>query len=222
MLAFGNVSAENELGFFKSNRLMAQVVEKTGADKSYTASAAHGLRRNELYTQSPVLVTLFDAEPNEALGFKMKVQKGGKVEIYDMYGMVKSNKRLTVTEGDTVDAPVAKLALHSTVFMNPEWIGKEIAFTKSSAQDVAKEFSDALEATIQKGSSLITLSLKDGNAKRAEDILNTLITVYQQDAINDKNQVVLNTAKFLDEHLGVIEGELGGVDTRIESYMDVR
>ena len=103
--------------------------------------------------------------------------------------------------------------------MNPEWIGKEIAFTKSSAQDVAKEFSDALEATIQKGSSLITLSLKDGNAKRAEDILNTLITVYQQDAINDKNQVVLNTAKFLDEHLGVIEGELGGVDTRIESYM---
>ena len=34
MLSFGNVSAENELGFFKSNRLMAQVVEKTGADKS--------------------------------------------------------------------------------------------------------------------------------------------------------------------------------------------
>lgn len=219
MLQFGNVSAENELGFFKSNRLMLQVVEKTGADKSYSAKSQSGLRLNELYTQSPVLVTLLDVEPDEVLSFTMKVKGGGRVEICDMEGLVKSNKKLTVTEGDTVDTPICRMVLRATVFMNPGWTGKEIFFSKSSTDDVAKAFSENLEASITKGSSLITLSLKDVNAMRAEDVLNTLIQVYQADAINDKNQVVRNTAKFLDDHLSVIEGELGGVDTRIESYM---
>ena len=66
--------------------------------------------------------------------------------------------------------------------------------------------------------SILTLSLKDRSAARAEDVLNMLISVYNEEAINDKNQVAINTAEFINERLIIIESELGGVESHLESF----
>lgn len=58
-------------------------------------------------------------------------------------------------------------------------------------------------------SSILTLSLKDSSPARAEDMLNMLIAVYNEEAVNDKNQVAINTADFINERLIIIESELG-------------
>ena len=47
-------------------------------------------------------------------------------------------------------------------------------------------------------SSILTLSLKDSSPARAEDMLNMLIAVYNEEAVNDKNQVAINTADFIN------------------------
>lgn len=62
------------------------------------------------------------------------------------------------------------------------------------------------------------LSLKDASPRRAEDVLNTLVNVYNEEAINDKNQVAVNTSEFINERLIIIERELGGVETELESF----
>ena len=63
-----------------------------------------------------------------------------------------------------------------------------------------------------------TLGGQDVSIPRAEDVINTLISVYNTDAINDKNQIVMNTSNFINDRLIVIEKELGDVDSDIESY----
>ena len=45
-----------------------------------------------------------------------------------------------------------------------------------------------------------------------------LITVYNEEAIKDKNQVAVNTANFISERLIIIENELGNVESSLESY----
>ncbi len=45
-----------------------------------------------------------------------------------------------------------------------------------------------------------------------------LIAVYNEDAINDKNQVTVNTSNFINDRLIIIEEELGSVDADIETY----
>ena len=67
-------------------------------------------------------------------------------------------------------------------------------------------------------SSILTLSLKDASPSRAEDVLNMLITAYNEDAIRDKNQVAVNTADFINERLIIISRELGGVESELETY----
>jgi capsular exopolysaccharide synthesis family protein len=56
------------------------------------------------------------------------------------------------------------------------------------------------------------------NYQRAEDFLNTLIAVYNENWIKDKNQIAISTSKFINERLSVIEHELGNVDNDISSY----
>lgn len=52
----------------------------------------------------------------------------------------------------------------------------------------------------------------------AEDILNTLISVYNENWVKDKNQIAISTSMFINDRLGVIEGELGSVDENISTY----
>ena len=49
-------------------------------------------------------------------------------------------------------------------------------------------------------------------------MLNTLIAVYNEAAIDDKNQITINTSEFIAERLVIIEKELGSVDADIEKF----
>ena len=52
-----------------------------------------------------------------------------------------------------------------------------------------------------KTATIINLTLQDVSIPRAEDVINTLISVYNTDAINDKNQIVMNTSNFINDRL---------------------
>lgn len=62
------------------------------------------------------------------------------------------------------------------------------------------------------------MSIDDASVQKAEDILNTLIEVYNEKWIQDKNQIAVSTSRFIGERLGVIENELGHVDENISNY----
>lgn len=61
-----------------------------------------------------------------------------------------------------------------------------------------------------KNADVISLSIKDVSTQRAQDILNTLIAVYNENWVRDKNQIANSTSVFINDRLRVIEGELAG------------
>ena len=69
-----------------------------------------------------------------------------------------------------------------------------------------------------KNADIIALSIKDVSTQRAQDILNTLIAVYNENWVRDKNQIANSTSVFINDRLRVIEGELAGVDSDISAY----
>lgn len=68
------------------------------------------------------------------------------------------------------------------------------------------------------GANLLTLTYLDTDPKRADDILNTLISVYVDESTKDKKQTIRNTAVFIDDRLTLINEELGNVESSIEDY----
>ena len=84
---------------------------------------------------------------------------------------------------------------------------------------VADSYTQKLWAELgNEDATIINLSIDDASVQKAEDILNTLIEVYNEKWIQDKNQIAVSTSRFIGERLGVIENELGHVDENISNY----
>jgi hypothetical protein len=53
-----------------------------------------------------------------------------------------------------------------------------------------------------------------------EDMLNTLMAVYDSLIIEDKNRIAVNTMNFIDDRLSSLRDSLGGVEGNLRSFME--
>ena len=66
--------------------------------------------------------------------------------------------------------------------------------------------------------AVLYTALRYFSTVRAEDVLNTLINIYNEETIKDKNQIAINTENFINERLIKITKELDDVETQIETF----
>ncbi len=71
---------------------------------------------------------------------------------------------------------------------------------------------------VSKTSSVVNISIANPVAKKAEDFLNTMIEIYNENAAEDKNYISENTSKFIASRLSLIAQELDGVEQNVESF----
>lgn len=91
--------------------------------------------------------------------------------------------------------------------------------TKSEAKRVAQALQGGLTTTLDdEKSTIINLKYTDTSPERAERVLNTIIEVYNERWINEKEQMARNTASFIKERLVVIEKSLNQVDDSISTF----
>ena len=217
VFSLGNSKVDNEMGFFKSKRLMMEVTRQLRLDVSY--KERNGLRKRELYNSTPFTVVFQDAEPGQEISLTATAIDGNRALLSDF--VLDENdfdEVVTVQMGDTTDTPVGKVVVASTLFMNEEYMGKPVYVKKGNRKNVSDNYNANLQVEVVDKSSLINLTIEDENIRRAEDVLNTLIEAYKNDAIEDKNKVVINTANFIKDRLTIIEADLGVIDTEIEDY----
>lgn len=208
------VNVANEILQFNSKALMREVVTRVRADVSY--QIAEGLRDIELYTQSPVLVTFPEATPKAYYSMAVSVLDKQTVRISNFNGKAGS---VDVKLNKPVIVHGVKLTVAPTNFYSDSWKGKSIQVRKLPLEAVVARYLANLGIKQEEDeASILKLSLKDNSPARAEDVLNMLITVYNEDAINDKNQVAINTADFIHERLQIIEKELGSVESDLENF----
>lgn len=211
------VNVANEILQFRSKKLMREVLQRLHADISYQLE--DGLRSNELYNQSPVLLSFPDALPEQHFAFTVTLKDKKSLVLSDFTGIdVKSD--FTVEMYDTVTLSRGmRVVATPTNYYNDSWTGTPIRVAKLPMESMVNYYKSALGIQQEEEeSSILTLALKDGSAVRAEDILNTLINVYNEEAIKDKNQVAVNTADFINDRLIIIENELGGVESELETF----
>jgi hypothetical protein len=71
---------------------------------------------------------------------------------------------------------------------------------------------------VNEGSAVLSLTMVDQHSQKALDALNSLILLYNQSGLNDKNQVTANTMDFLTDRLESVERELKGVEGQVEMF----
>ena len=210
------VNVANELLQFRSKKLMTEVVERLNANVGYMYE--DGLRKIELYTQSPVKVSFTDFSPTAYMALTVTPIGGDKAKLSNISGAEETYTQ-TVAFGDTLQLSAGRMVVHPTNFNTSKWEGVDVRVTMSPVASTVAGILGRLAIRQENDeSSILRMSFQDSSPVRIEDILNTLIDVYNEEAINDKNSVAVKTADFINERLIIIENELGGVENQIESY----
>lgn len=211
-------SVDNEIGVFKSKRLMYDVAKQLRLDVNYKIK--DGLRDRELYSSTPIIVDFSDVDPLQSISMTATLLENRQVELKDFkWGKGENSEVLLLNSGDTLKTAVGEIVLTVAPLIEQDYIGKPLQITKRNLKAVANSYNARIKVDVpNQMTSLINLTLEDVNLKRAEDVINTLIEVYKNDAIEDKNLVLVNTANFIRERLIIIESELSDVDSKIEQY----
>lgn len=208
---------ENEIRILKSPSLMKEVVQILNLNNSYHIQ--EGLRTNILYKKSPVIFNTPISENETYFSFDFKLLKDGKIEIRDMSMEGAGDEVLTVAFGDTVKVGNIKFAVTKPEWKASQYVNKDIHFTHTPIKDAAKGFASGISAVLGSDkSSIIEISTTCPSVQEADDILTTLIQVYNKRWIEEKNQIAVSTSQFIDERLNVIQQELGSVESDISSY----
>lgn len=213
-----NTNVNNEMGTLQSPDLMREVVTRLHLEMNYLVEGR--FHKNTIYgDQLPVAVTLTDFPDNQSAAFQLHLGKDGHYTISDL------TRNGTPVEGevngqlgDTIQSPLGKMAVTATAHYR-KGQEAEIEVIRSTIKGAVSDASSRLSvAQNDEKSNIISLSFQDVSIQRAEEVLNTLISVYNENWVKDKNQIAVSTSMFINERLGVIEGELGNVDNDISSY----
>lgn len=214
-----NTNVNNEIQSLQSPAVMYDVVKRLHLDINYTKDGS--FYDQVLYGQDcPYEVSFIDLPDNEDLSFTIYPASSNKgVQVGDFVrGEEESGQTMNVLFNDTTETPVGKLivkpVLHDTVaYKEPVYVSRIglQAATTAYASQLTVALSD-------EKSTVINLSFQDVCIQRAEDVLNTLIAVYNENWIKDKNQIAVSTSMFINDRLGVIEQDLGNVDEDISSF----
>lgn len=209
----GLVNVASEILQFKSKELMRKVIDRLQANISYTVY--DGLRPVELYTESPVRVTFLDAGMDEAHSLSVTPKSRQQVELADFSrGM---EQRKVVNLNDTIHTALGRLIVFAAENYGESSIGKPVLVTCKPPEEMVSFWLYNLAIKQMSGdAALLHLTMNDLSPTRAADILDMLITIYNEEAIKDKNRIAVNTAEFIKERLQIIEHELGSVETDIE------
>lgn len=211
------VNVKNEMLTLKSPALMREVVLRLKLNENYSLKGV--FYDKILYDITPIKIVFTDSiESSRA--FAVDLLPENKVLIYDFEssGEYIDFSAVTGRLSEPVQTPFGKIVIVPTDFYQKD-SPQTILYSVTQVELVAGDYSNALGIALgDEDATILDLTIADISPKRAEDILNTLITVYNEDWIKDKNKIAVSTSKFIDERLEKIENELDAVEQDISDY----
>jgi capsular exopolysaccharide synthesis family protein len=210
----------NEMRTFRSPDLMGDVVEQLKLYMDYKYSG----RRYDitLYgTSLPMEAELFDIPDTQNASFRLSSSKDGKIVLDDFKRMGEKlgGRDVKGSLGDTLSTPLGRVAIYKTSCYPEGGYGRSYTVYKYSKKKAVADCIRRLTvAQSEKRTDMINLGIDDVSTQRAQDIVSTLIAVYNVKWVQDKNMLARATSEFINDRLKVIEGELSNVDADISSY----
>ena len=212
-----NTSLNNEIIAFRKKDLMEQVVKQLRLDTKYEVRGH--LRSTTLYGSSlPIIAhfssdrinTEFDVDIKNDKEFILKWDK----EHSAGHGKLKYKGEFE----KPIKTPLGYITIsRSNIF---HWRSNSYITVSKTTVDRATQYflSNLYVANTDERSSVIDLSLTDVNIERADDVLNTLIAVYNKQWVEDRNKIIKSTNQFIEARLVDLEKELGDVENEMSDY----
>lgn len=219
-------NVDNEIEILKSRTLVESTVKKLNLNISILAKGKFVDR--DIYKDAPIEVTLV-SPMNQFYENKMNLMyKELTPDTFELKNnLINDKSKITLNSnnkfryGQLITTQYGQMIINKAKGIGTpfEDNNKEITIVISPLEDVANSFRGRVTVTpVSKTSSVVEISVTDPVVAKAEDFLDNLIEIYNNDAAADKNFISENTSKFIADRLTLITQELDGVEQDVESF----
>jgi len=219
-LGVNNITSHiyDEIAAIHSPAVILDLVHRLHLDLSYFRP---GYFRDEpLYAESlPVEVEFHELDDNAFANFKLTLNGDSTVTISDVIlrgTPIDQKTRLHI--GKKIKSPLGLVTVKPTLYYNS---GRrcDILVRRTSFTAAAQIYGGKISASQQADTkSIIDIRCVDNSISRAENILRTIVSIYGEQWVKNRNQISVSTNEFIKERLAVIEEELGDVDQDIAGF----
>lgn len=208
---------DNEIEIIKSRKIIGDVIKKLNYTVSYFSSGR--VIESELYNKkSPILIdvvkkdsvfyeldTVLKVLPISNTKFKLINQEDEEVSTHLFNEIIESNNLTFRVINNVKD--------------QKETLKTEIKIVVKKLNGLINSYQSGVNiSAVNKNSSVINLTLNNAVKDKAEDFLDTLILLYNEDAITDKNQVSEKTKNFIDDRLDTIGKTLKDINNNLKNF----
>jgi len=214
-----NSSVNDEVINFQSPNLMYDVVKRLDLNINYSREGA--FHDEVLYGSTlPLQVKIKGLRDNDVVSLTIAPRDKNSVIIKNLSknGFLYDGARIAKFD-ESLRTPIGEILVEKTKDWPKKSFDYDIHVNRYGYIQTMETYCSRLKVELQeKQANVINLTFVDVNIQRAEDVLSTLINVYNERWIEDKNRISLSTNEFIAERLKVIECDLGNVDNIISSY----
>ena len=215
-------NVENEIQIFSSPFLMQEVVNRLELGTRY--ESYDGLMKKELFEETlPIKVTFPKLTDKDKAYMKMDLRKDGTYTLYkfrknnDKYDCEVQGKVNTVCQTSIGPVSVIATKFFNTCLSNENEM--TIHINKDRKYDRVETLMKQIDIDLaDEQTSIISITCKDTSGERAEKIINTLIQIYQEEWMKDKQSTADASTRFINERIKHIEAELSGLDNNIAQF----
>ena len=221
-IAGGQSNVYNELNAIQSPSVLLEAGKRLGYDVEYKVSGT--FHKEVLYADKlPVKVIFHNLLPEQGAAITLRLKDDKTFEMSDFRLSDKEDLPDNPIVGKydlKMKTPVGYITVVPAASFNSFLKDAEPIFvSRTNLYDMTDHIKTSLKASIvDEKATLIELAYTDVLPKRAEDVIDMVISVYKESWRKDKNLMTVATSNFITERLGVIERELGDVDENISSY----
>lgn len=215
-----NTNVNNELISLQSPAVMFDVVKRLHLEVDYSTEGS--FYPQVRYGQNlPLTVSFAGLADNETAGLTVEPVRPQGVKLTSfVHNGEKVDGEVVGALNDSLVTPIGKVVIRPAAgYVDWQKSSEPLTVSCSGLNSAVSRYASGLSVVLNsEKATIIDLSFRDVCIQRAEDVLNTVIAVYNENWIKDKNQIAVSTSMFINDRLGVIEGELGHVDENISTF----
>ncbi|WP_114783168.1 GumC family protein [Botryobacter ruber] len=210
-------NVDNEIEVLNAVSLMQRVLNELDLHVTYYKKGrVHDV---EIYGDQLPLKVIVKQLENAALG------KSIVLHIKDNNSFVLEEQKDKEVErsvhkfGQEIKKPYGVFTVVAASGSLADYDAQRVVVEFNDLEQLANDYTYKLEiAPANKNSSVLYLNLKDPVPQKGMDIINKLVEVYNQEAVEDKNVTASSTINFIDERLQFLTEELSSVEKGVEEF----
>lgn len=208
----------NEMELLKTGQIAYEIAHRLDLNVEYIKPGR--FHDDVLYgVEAPIKVRFLTFPEYETASMNLKLNKNGEIILSDLTDKSQSFKdKIKLNFNDTVTTPLGDIVVEPSASYKKGNTADLRIMHKNINSILGRIQSKITPSLRKKNATIIDIKYNDVSKARAEDVLNTLVGVYNENWIKDRNLKTQNTDKFIKERLAFIEEELGDVEQNISNW----